>query len=105
MDIHEKTIMFLKKYGFYDEELEEKTIINDVNEDFIDLECLFESFFKDFDIENSYDFDVYKYFYQIPFFNKILIKFGFKIKIEPKPPITVSHMIEVAKRKKWFDPE
>lgn len=97
--------MFFKKCGVYNSELRNKTIINDINEDFMDLEWLFESFFKEFDIENSYDFDVYKYFYQIPFLKKILIEFGFKIKIENKPSITIQHMIEVVERKKWFDPE
>ncbi len=97
--------MFFKKWGVYNGELKNKTIINDINEDFMDLEWLFESFFKEFDIENSHDFDVYKYFYQISFLKKILIEFGFKIKIENKPSITIHHMIEVAKRKEWFDPE
>ncbi|CAH0262674.1 hypothetical protein SRABI04_03530 [Chryseobacterium sp. Bi04] len=105
MDVQEKTIMFFKKCGVYDDKLKNKTIINDVNEDFMDLESLFESFFKEFDIENSYAFDVTRYFHQIPFFNKILIAFGFKIKAENKPSITISHMIKVAKRKEWFDPE
>ncbi|MCQ9639356.1 hypothetical protein MP478_08110 [Chryseobacterium sp. WG14] len=82
MDIQEKTIMFFKKCGVYDDKLKNKTIINDVNEDFMDLESLFESFFKDFDIENSCDFDVYKYFHKVSFFSKILIAFGFKIKTE-----------------------
>jgi hypothetical protein len=27
-----------------------------------------------------------------------------KLPIEPKSPITIAHMIEVAKRKEWFDP-
>lgn len=104
MNIQEKVVLFFNKWGIYDKQ-KNKTIINNINEDFMDLEWLFESFFKDFDIKNSYDFDVSKYFYQIPIFNKVLMKLGFKFKIEPKPPITIDHMIEVAKRKKWFDPK
>lgn len=105
MDIQEKTILFFKKWGIYDNKLKNETIINTSNQDFFDMEMIIESFFKECNISNNNGFNVTKYLYRIPFLNNLLIKLGFKIKIESKPPITISHMIEVAKRKEWFDPE
>lgn len=105
MNIQEKVILFFNEWGIYHNKLKNKTIINDINQDYMDLEWLFESFFKEFNIKNSHTFDVSKYFYKISFFNKVLIELGFKVYVQSKPPIIIEHMIEVAKRKEWFDPE
>ncbi|WP_172284397.1 DUF1493 family protein [Chryseobacterium sp. LAM-KRS1] len=105
MDTTDIVVDYFKKRGYYNEELKYKTIINDKNEDFMDMECLFESFFKDFNIKNSNEFNVNKYFYNNFLIEKFLIKIGIKTNTISKPSITIAHMIEVAKRQKWFDPE
>jgi len=38
MNIQEKTVLFFDKWGIYSDKLKNKTIINTVNEDFLDLE-------------------------------------------------------------------
>ena len=63
--------MFFKKCGIYNDRLKNKTIINDVNEDFMDLESLFEYFFKEFNIKNSMLLMLLDIFIKYPF----LIKF------------------------------
>ncbi|CAA7386972.1 DUF1493 family protein [Chryseobacterium fistulae] len=105
--------------NFFQRSLDEKminknTIIN--NDDYSSEDAFFmlEVFFEIFDIEKGY-LDMDKYFrptypYGIgiyPLIKGILSKFNWAKKpiIEPKPPITIAHMIEVAKRNEWFDPE
>jgi len=105
MDIADIVISYFKKRGYYDNNLKSKTIINNNHEDFMDMEWIFESFFKDFNIKNSNEFDVDKYFYNNSLINKILTKVGVKNNNISKPPITIDHMIEVVKRKEWFDVE
>lgn len=62
---------------------------------------LFLEFFEVFKIEKG-NLDVDKYFYpKATFWDIIRFK---KVKQDEKPKITIGHMIEVAKRKEWFDP-
>lgn len=69
------------------------------NED--DAFYLFLEFFEVFKIEKGY-LDVDKYFYsRSSFWDMITFK---KVKQDEKTKITIGHMIEVAKRKEWFDP-
>ncbi|NCO64451.1 MAG: hypothetical protein COW66_14120 [Flavobacteriaceae bacterium CG18_big_fil_WC_8_21_14_2_50_34_36] len=79
------------------------TVINTINLDREDAIMIFEEFINEFDILSGYSsFDIDKYFYpQKSFWNIIMYK---KVKKEEKPKITIAHMIEVAKKKEWFDP-
>lgn len=103
--IEQKVVSFFKEWGIYNNNLKNKTIINTIDQDFLDMEMVFELFFKEFNVSNSEMLNVNKYFYKISFFNKLLMKLGFELKIKPKPSLTISHMAEVAKRKEWFDPK
>ncbi|MDR6548697.1 hypothetical protein J2810_004787 [Chryseobacterium rhizosphaerae] len=105
MNIINAVTEYFKIRGYYNDNEKLETIINNNQEDILDMEWLFESFFKDFNIKNSHDFDVYKYFYDTSLRDKILIKLGINKNINLKTSITISHMIEVAKRKEWFDPQ
>lgn len=102
--IEDKVISFFKDWKIYNEKMKNKTIINTTYQDFLDLEMIFELFFKEFNIANSEDFNVDKYFYKISFFNLTLMKFGIKIKVDQKPILTIEHMIKVVQQQKWFDP-
>lgn len=62
---------------------------------------LFLEFFEVFKIEKG-NLDLDKYFYsKSSFWDIIKLK---KVKQDEKPKITIEHMIEVAKRKEWFNP-
>ena len=65
-------------------------------------------FFEKYNI-NPKCFNMLKYFYPNPESIPILkLWYGLivgKYKSKNLPPLTISHMIEVAKRQEWFDPE
>lgn len=105
MNITNTVLEYFKIRGYYNDDKKLETIINNRQEDILDMEWLFESFFKEFNIKNNYDFDVSKYLYDISLRDKILIKLGVNKNVILKTPITICHMVEVAKRKEWFDPE
>ncbi|MFV5686549.1 DUF1493 family protein [Flavobacterium sp. GB2R13] len=67
---------------------------------------LMEEFFVKFNIDKGY-IDIDKFFNPLPTlsFKHFLNLFGLKkMEYPEKPKITIGHMIEVAKRKEWFDP-
>lgn|GEM_PF-1139360 len=67
---------------------------------------LMERFFQKFDIHKGY-IDIDKFFNPLPALNlsHFLNVFGIKkSKYPEKSKITIGHMLEVAKRKEWFDP-
>jgi len=84
------------------------TVINRIFSWEDDVYDEFVLFFEKFEI-NPKDFNILKYFYPNPesififklWYGLIIGKF----KSKNLPPLTVAHMIEVAKRKEWFDPE
>lgn len=84
------------------------TVINSVFLSQDDAIMIFEDFLMEFKIELGYtSFDVDKYFYKISILDTILyyfLKKNFEKKYKKKPPITIRHMIEVAKKREWFDP-
>lgn len=72
----------------------------------LDAENLMEDFFKEFEV-NYEGFVVDKYFNYPDYSWKELVFFKpfFKKKLFPeREELLISHMIEVAKRKEWFDP-
>jgi hypothetical protein len=106
--MEKEVIDFFKLYGIYDEDKKIETIINTINLSYTDSIDIFEEFLKYFKIEMGYEtFDIDKYFYKISFFDSLRLVLNINIQhmYQPKPPITLAHMIEVAKRKEWFDPE
>ncbi len=72
----------------------------------LDAEHVMHEFFKKYNIDYS-GFVSEKYF-QYPNYSwksLFIIRLFFEQEKYPsKPPITIGHMIEVAKRKEWFDP-
>jgi len=106
--ISKEVIIFFKK-NLMLKQIDKNTIINTENFTSEDAFFILEDFIKKFDINKGF-LDIDSYF-QPTYINGSLWKaflhnIGF-IKPEYKklPPITISHMIEVAKRKEWFDPE
>jgi hypothetical protein len=84
--------------------IDEKTIVNFPDMLVDDGELILEAFNAEFNIINC-DLNFDKYFNPVksPFF--ILYDFFKSTKrLQKIPEITVGHMINVAKRKKWFDP-
>ena len=108
LNINQKVIFFFKnKLSF--KKIDENTIINTV--DFTSEDALFilEDFMKTFEIKRGFlDVDLYfqPTYIDGSLWKTFLSNIGF-IKVDYKilPPITISHMIEVAKRKEWFEPE
>lgn len=100
-------ILFFVNNGLYSNEIEGDTIINKKGYDYWDMVELLEEFFTHFDIKNPEEFNVKKYLYRFNFCS--FMRKVFFIERDKKEnfiiPITVSHMIEVAKRKEWFEPE
>ena len=104
--INHRVLKFFQDY-FLKKEISENFIIN--KPDYLADEAFFlmEEFFKQFKIEKGY-LDIDKYFNPLP---KLTLKhlwnlFTFNLpKNKQKPLITIAHMIEVAKRKEWFDPQ
>lgn len=107
-NIDDLVIDFFKSYGIYSNKDGVRSVINDITIDHNDLIDIFEEFLKKFDIKKGYkEFKIEKFFYKVSFFNKIRLSIFPKLKnkYKKKPPITITHMIEVAKRKEWFDPQ
>ena len=72
----------------------------------LDAENLMETFFKKYHINYS-NFIVSKYFIYPDYSWKSLVfirLFFDKVQYPLKPALTIKHLIEVAKRKEWFDP-
>lgn len=103
----EDVILFFKQHGAYSDRDGIHTVLNTTDRDYLDLIEMFEEFFTIFNlIKNPEDFDVDKYFYEHTFTDFIKWIFCIKNKNLPVyPPITIAHMIEVVKRKEWFEPE
>ena len=105
MSIEDKVLFFFKKN--ISKKVQKGYIIN--NHEYLDDEAFFlmNDFFKEFDINSGY-LDIEKYFNPTP--SPLGCLFSWLLLSPPKykqkhPVIKVSHMIEVAKRKEWFDPE
>lgn len=104
-NIEERVMSFFKKN--ISKNIKEDYVIN--HPDFLGDEATFllKDFYKEFGINKGY-LDVDRYFNPVPFPFKFLINlltFNFPKEKQKIPIITVKHMIEVAKRKEWFDPE
>lgn len=108
--IETKVIDFFNKWDLCDKLNVLDKVINMIELDREDAIMIFEDFLVEFDIEESscFDVDLDKYFYKLAFLDALFLGF-FPKRIEKKyaqkTPITVRHMIEVAKRKAWFDPQ
>lgn len=106
--IEGRVVDFFNRWIFRDKQNSLDKVINTINLDREDAVMIFEEFLNEFDIESGYySFDIDKYFYKLTFLDSLLIKFfskRIKEKYGKKNPITISHMIEVAKRREWFDP-
>ncbi|CAA7386971.1 DUF1493 family protein [Chryseobacterium fistulae] len=100
MNIRDEVLLFFRKN--ISKNVDENYIINNPNYLGDETNLLLEDFIKKFDIQSGY-LEVDKYFNKLPSFWEI-ITFS-RDKKQKYPIITVSHMIEVAKRKEWFDPE
>lgn len=105
MDIDKSVLSFFRKK--ISKKIDESYIIN--NPDYLADEAtiLFEDFFVKFDIKQGC-LEIDNYFNPLPSpFGCLLswITFSFPKRKQKHPIITVSHMIEVAKRKEWFNPE
>ena len=106
--IEELVTEFFISHGIYDEEQTTNTIINTIDLDYLDGIDIFEEFLKKFNIEKGYEsFDINYFFYKLNFPDsfKSMLNIPIKKKYKTPPSITIAHMIEVAKRKEWFDPE
>ncbi|MGM5631393.1 DUF1493 family protein [Apibacter raozihei] len=74
----------------------------------LDAEYLMESYFKNFKIKYN-NFNVYNYFQGFPninwnyFINQIVKRKKYDYPI--KPPLTIGHLIKVAEKGEWFEPE
>lgn len=90
----------LKNIEFYDSD----TIINFPDLLVDDAEIILEEFMKKFNIKESH-IDLDKYFN--PLKNPLIRLFDLlksNKRIQKKPIIRISHLIEVAKNKEWFEP-
>lgn len=105
MNINENVLSFFRNK--ISKEIDENYIINNPNYLGDEATFLLEDFFKKFDIQSGY-LEVDKYFNPLPSPMGCLwswITFTFPKNKQKYPVITISHMIEVAKRKEWFEPE
>lgn len=106
--LQNKVINFFRKWISKDEPYLLDTVLNTIDLDREDAIMMFEEFLNEFGIDSGYStFEIDKYFYKLNFWDALLINVftkRIKTKYPSKPPITISHMIEVAKRKEWFDP-
>jgi hypothetical protein len=97
-------LFFIKELN--DKKINKETILN--NYWFFIEDSIFnlDDFFYHFNV-NCTTFNIEKYFHPFPdlnwkyFLDRIRLK---KMHYPEKPKITIGHMIEVAKRKEWFDP-
>lgn len=108
--VESRVVDFFNEWLISDEPNSLNRVINTINLDREDAIMIFEEFINEFDIEESscLSVDLDKYFYKLTFLDALFIGF-FQKKIEKKyvkkTPITINHMIEVAKLKEWFDPK
>jgi hypothetical protein len=105
MDINEEVLIFFRKE--LSKKIDKNYVINNPNYLGDEANFLLEDFFKKFDIQSGY-LEVDKYFNPLPSPMGCLwswIIFNFPKSEQKYPIITIAHMIEVAKRKEWFDPE
>lgn len=111
-DLEKKIIYFFKKNNIIENDKNDK---NDKNDNFINKPNYFadeafflmQEFFAEFNIHKGY-IDIDKFFNPLPIIslNHILNIFGLKhIKYPQKPKITIEHLIKVAKKNEWFDPD
>ncbi|CAA7386970.1 DUF1493 family protein [Chryseobacterium fistulae] len=105
-NVEEKVLQFFKKHVY--KNIDINTVINYVfpTEDDIYNELVL--FFEEYNIDPK-DFNILKYFHPDPE-SMPLLKYYYglikgRFKAKNLPPLTIRHMIEVAKRKEWFDPE
>ncbi|WP_128331105.1 DUF1493 family protein [Apibacter sp. HY039] len=72
----------------------------------LDAEYVMEEYFKEFSINYS-NFIIDKYFQYPDYSWKLLIKkiLNRKIVYPTKPPLTIGHLIKVAEKGEWFEPE
>lgn len=104
MDVSKEVLIFFRKK--ISKSVDENYIINNPNYLSDEATLLFEDFFLKFNIQKGY-LEIDDYFNPLPsplgcFFN--WITFTFPKRKQKYPLIKVAHMIEVAKRKEWFDP-
>jgi hypothetical protein len=105
MVINENVLSFFRKK--ISKKVKESYIINSPNFLADEATILFEDFFVKFDIKQGY-LEIDNYFNPLPSPLGCLLSwltFSFPKRNQKYPIITVSHMIEVAKRKEWFDPK
>lgn len=105
MDIDGRVLYFFRNK--ISKKINENYVINNPNYLADEATLLFQDFFVKFDIKQGY-LEIDNYFNPLPsplgcLFG--LIRFNFPKRKQKYPIITVSHMIEVAKRKEWFDPD
>lgn len=87
---------------------DEKSIINPQKLLNDEAEIILELFFDKFNVKGIENLYIDKYFYNLTDFGLKYWLSLLKLKkyvLPPKPHITIAHMIEVAKRKEWFEPE
>lgn len=108
-DLEERVMNFFRIHdGLHIKVKDKNSIINPPNLFNDDAEIVLEEFFREFEIKGDEYLDLDKYFYNfLDYFlsywrNLLSLK---RKKREAKTPITIAHMIEVAKRKEWFEPE
>ncbi|WP_347066561.1 DUF1493 family protein [Flavobacterium sp. WV_118_3] len=106
--LENRVINFFNKWVLKDDKISLDTIINTINLDREDAISIFEEFLTEFDIKSGYaTFEIDRYFYKLTFWDALFINMFTKRiekKYAKKTPITIAHMIEVTKRKAWFDP-
>ncbi len=102
MDIIEtEVLLFFKKA--LNKKIQTSSYLNDYCKNEDDAFYLIYEFFDKFNIEKG-NLNLDKYFnYKRTLYDKLFFK-NVSNKITNKPKITISHMIEVAKRKEWFEP-
>ena len=92
-------IFFFKKA--LNKKIDENSFINDFCKDEDDAFYLFLEFFEKFEIKTG-NFNLDKYFNSNNTFWDIIFKKN-KTEYKIKPKIPISHLIEVAIKKEWFD--
>jgi len=81
--------------------IEEDSEINKYGFFGMDAVVLMSDFFKEFEIRNSEDFDIFSYFVEELSFIDFLKK-SYKKRLKKKKSLKISHLIEAAERKEWF---
>ena len=97
-----RVLLFFKKK--VNKNIQGNFIINKIGFFGMDAVVIMSDFFDEFEIPNSEDFEIYSFFVEeLSFID--FIKKGYKKRIKDKKDLTISHLIEVAECKKWFDPD